>query len=359
MSNMSGQHEAKHSNIRVSTNEESFDRARAGAYVAAGRRSCCAGDAAARRKAQDNGHAGKRGNVRTQGNAHSDFKRTGTESVKARPAGAACGNVRPVGAARASSRTGGLSAKRKVALVLSALVVCVCLGAVGVILWGYNQGSQAYDSLAKTALPAESAMEETPLSTRIDWDALLAVNPETIAWVYVPGTSINYPIVQTSDNQKYIKTDFQGETNWAVSYGAIFLDTNCEANLTSQNSFFYGHNMNNGAMFAPLASFADNATFNDHRVVYLFTPTCNYKLQSFALLHVAASSTLVQLVTGSAVHQRAYVQTQIDQSVVTPEEGFPDAGLIDRTYAFATCDNLPSNGRYVLFCRAEEMLSLS
>lgn len=241
-----------------------------------------------------------------------------------------------------------------VGIAVAAVLFCVCLVVVGSILWGYFQGNRNYDSLAKEALPAGAVMEETPLDTEIDWEALLAVNPETIAWVYVPGTDINYPIVQTSDNEKYIKTDFQGETNWAVSYGAIFLDANCNANMTSQNSFFYGHNMNNGAMFAPLASFAEADTFNAHRTVYLFTPERNYKLQSFALLHVAASDGIVQPETGSVVHQRAYVQTQMDRSVVVPEEGFPDAGSVGHTFAFATCDNLPSNGRYVLFCRAVE-----
>lgn len=234
-------------------------------------------------------------------------------------------------------------------LVFFTTVLCVCLIAIGVIMWGYFQGSRMYsDIAAKTTL---STSDEDILSTEIDWDALLAINPETIAWVYVPGTDINYPVVQTTNNEKYLKTDFQGEVNWVVSFGAIFLDYQCESDFSNQNNFMYGHNMNDGSMFAVLATFADNQVFNEHRDVYVFTPLRNYKLESFALLHVDANDTLVQPTTGSDARQRAYVQTQLDRSIVTPSEGFPDAGSVDRTFVLVTCDNLPTDGRYALYCR--------
>ncbi len=104
-------------------------------------------------------------------------------------------------------------------------------------------------------------------------------------------------------------------------------------------------------MFAILAQFADNEVFNEHRTVYLFTPECNYQLESFALLHVPATDPLVEPVTGSSDEQQAYVQKQIDRSEVQPSGGFPDAASIDHTYVFVTCDNLASDGRYALYCR--------
>ena len=237
--------------------------------------------------------------------------------------------------------------------LLPFFIVCFCVSliAIGVILWGYFQGNRMYNDIASQATPTLNAAEDSLLDTQIDWEALYAINPETIAWVYVPGTEINYPIVQTSNNSKYLKTDFQGETNWVVSYGAIFLDSNCQADLSDQNSFFYGHNMNNGAMFAVLAQFADSDVFNEHRTVYLFTPEANYRLESFALLHVPANDALVEPVTGDSAAQQAYVQKQIDRSEVQPSGGFPDAASIDHTYVFVTCDNLPSDGRYALYCR--------
>ena len=237
--------------------------------------------------------------------------------------------------------------------VFTAIFV-VCLIVLIVIFVGYWQGSKSYDDVTQQAFSGASIQEATPLDTVIDWDALRETNPDTIAWIYIPGTDINYPIVQTTNNEKYLKTDFQGETNWVVSYGALFLDYHCSSDFSNQNNFVYGHNMNNGSMFAQIANLANNDTFNETRTVYLFTPTCNYKLESFALLHVDANDTLVQPSTGTSEQQSEYVQDKIDRSEVTPSEGFPEASSVERTFAFVTCDNLPTNGRYVLYCQAVE-----
>lgn len=48
----------------------------------------------------------------------------------------------------------------------------------------------------------------------VDWDALLAINPDTVGWVYVPGTNINYPIVHTDNDETYLTRDFNGEQSW-------------------------------------------------------------------------------------------------------------------------------------------------
>ena len=57
----------------------------------------------------------------------------------------------------------------------------------------------------------------------VDWDALLAINPDTVGWVYVPGTNINYPIVHTDNDETYLTRDFNGEQSWGATYGCIFL----------------------------------------------------------------------------------------------------------------------------------------
>ncbi len=267
--------------------------------------------------------------------------------------------VLPVTVSRAAAGSGVLSPreqrhpKRTVwrwvfRISLAVLVVSlVLLGVIGVSYW---QGANKYEGVAKEALPVQDTALVSPLETVVDWESLWAVNPETIAWVYIPGTEVNYPIVHTSDNDKYIKTDFQGETNWVVSYGAIFLDYACEADLSCQNNFFFGHNMNNGAMFNALASFGSNEVFNKHRAVYLYTPQGNYELRSFAFLHVAADDGLVQPQTGDAADQSAYVQQQMDRSVAIPEGSLPSASEISKTFVFITCDNLASDGRYALYC---------
>ena len=57
----------------------------------------------------------------------------------------------------------------------------------------------------------------------VDWDALRAVNPDIVAWVYVPDSPINYPVVQGDDNEEYLhKAFWWGLRGWLASAGTIF-----------------------------------------------------------------------------------------------------------------------------------------
>ena len=310
------------------------------------------GRAASRRAANNSAYAAhSRGTGGAPYASRAPRQATGAPAGAAAPTGAAAPEAVPAAGASPTTKKRSLSS---ILLPVFTAIFVVCLIVLMVIFVGYWQGSKSYDDVTQQAFSGASIQEATPLDTVIDWDALRETNPDTIAWIYIPGTDINYPIVQTTNNEKYLKTDFQGETNWVVSYGALFLDYHCLADFSNQNNFVYGHNMNNGSMFAQITNLANNDTFNETRTVYLFTPTCNYKLESFALLHVDANDTLVQPTTGTSEQQSEYVQDKIDRSEVTPSEGFPEASSVERTFAFVTCDNLPTNGRYVLYCQAVE-----
>lgn len=233
---------------------------------------------------------------------------------------------------------------------ISALVFACCLVALAFIGFNYWQGQNKYEGVSRDYFPAQDLSMHSLDEIHLNWESLRAINPETVAWIYIPGTVVNYPIVHTTDNNKYIKTDYQGETNRAVSYGAIFLHCECEADMSCQNNFFFGHNMNNGAMFNFLTTLDDDKVFNENRTVYLFTPQGNYRLTTFALLHVGAYDDLVQPNVGTAAEETAYLQEQMNRSVVTPSGSLPPVSSIDKTFVFVTCDNLPSDGRYALYC---------
>ena len=71
----------------------------------------------------------------------------------------------------------------------------------------------------------------------IDFDALAQTNPEIVGWIYVPGTNINYPVVQTNNNSKYLNTLFDGTAN---ASGAIFLDSDDTApGMVDQQTTIY------------------------------------------------------------------------------------------------------------------------
>ena len=96
---------------------------------------------------------------------------------------------------------------------------------------------------------------------------LLSINPDCFGWLSIAGTNINYPVMHTPDNpQKYINKNFYGEYSQS---GVPFLDSRCTED--SSNLIVYGHNMNNGTMFAELCNYTDYAYFTHHPTVVLET----------------------------------------------------------------------------------------
>ncbi len=231
-----------------------------------------------------------------------------------------------------------------------ALVVLVAsLVALGAIAFSYWQGQHVYDEVAEQGFTAPEDIEGTSLADLVvDWDALRAVNPDTVGWIYIPGSEVNYPIVHTTDNEYYLTHDFQGTEGWLAKHGAIFLAAENKGDFTDPNNLVYGHNMRDGSMFATITGMTDQARFDELRTVYVLTPQGNYKLQTFSLVHCAADDPLAQMTFASEDERVSYVQDKIDRSVVGVS-GIPAAADMEKTFAFSTCDSLPTDGRYVLF----------
>lgn len=262
--------------------------------------------------------------------------------------------VRPDGGKGGKGGKGKRGPWRVVFWVALAVFV-VSLGALGALMFSYWQGQNAYDKIAEQAFEPPDDIEAVTLADlQVDWDALRAVNPDVIGWIYIPGTIVNYPIVQTDNDERYLTYDFNGQQGWGATFGTIFLQAVNRANFADDNNVIYGHNLNNGSMFACIADFADAEQFNAHRTVYLLTPQGNYKLRTFSLVHCPANDPLAQVYFVDDAEQTAYVQDKIDRSVVASDEKLPAAADITQTFALVTCDNLPSDGRYVLFGYVEE-----
>ncbi len=236
-----------------------------------------------------------------------------------------------------------------------ALVVLICsLVALGVIAYSYFQGQAKYGNIASESGFKPDEVAEKPLDDiHVDWDALLAANPDTVGWIYVPGTVINYPVVRGTDNDYYLVHDFDGDQGWLANYGAIFMDYRNNPDMTDQQYFIYGHHMNDGSMFADLAGLADQARFDECRAVYFLTPRGNLKCKTYALLHASADDAIVQPTFATKEDMAAYVQDKIDRSAVSAS-GIPGASEIRTSIALATCDGLAEDGRYILYAYVED-----
>lgn len=255
------------------------------------------------------------------------------------------------GKGRGGARKGG---PWRIVFWVALVVFAVALVALGAIGYSYWQGQNAYDSVAEEVFAAPEDLEGTALADlTVDWDRLLAINPDTVGWVYIPGTAVNYPIVHTTDDEKYLTTDFNGQQAWGATYGSIFLSAANAADFSDANNIVYGHHLNNGSMFAAIADFENADQFNAHRTAYILTPQGNFKLRSLSLVHVAADDPLAQTAFATEGELASYIQDKVDRSVVAVSDA-PAAADIAHLFVFATCDNLPSDGRFVLFSYLEE-----
>lgn len=102
----------------------------------------------------------------------------------------------------------------------------------------------------------------------IDFTALRAINEDIVAWITVPGTAIDYPIVfAAKGDERYLNHDIKGNES---KYGAIFMDGYNRADFSDPVTVVYGHNMKDGSMFATLHSFENGAFFDQNRTIRLY-----------------------------------------------------------------------------------------
>lgn len=226
---------------------------------------------------------------------------------------------------------------------------CACpvsLGVLGVIGYGYWHGTKVYDDISATS---GLAKEETALADMtVNWDALREQNEDIVGWVYMPGTSIDYPIVQGENDEEYLQKDFTGSTSGLVHKGTIFLSADNAGDFSDSNSFIYGHNMNDETMFAHILAMTDQTTFDAARTFYILTPTQNYRCRTYALDVVKNTETnILQPNFADEAAMRSYMTARINDSAV----GAPtdvDLASVTKLFTLITCGDDYANTRAVL-----------
>lgn len=157
----------------------------------------------------------------------------------------------------------------------------------------------------------------------VDFDALKAINPECVAWLYVEGAQINYPVVQGEDNEFYLHNTFEKQKN---SAGCVFMDWEVDEELTSWNTFIYGHNMKNGTMFGHLKNYINNSSVYDKDpYIYVFRPEGIYRYEIFSY-YLDPTDSEMYYTCDNFREYRAYLRNATAKSVrectakATPEE---------------------------------------
>lgn len=172
---------------------------------------------------------------------------------------------------------------------------------------------------------------ETKKSFEVDWNALQEVNSEIVAWIYIPGTEISYPVVQGVNNAFYLDHDF--EKNYLYS-GAIFMDAYADSSFNDKNTVIYGHNVLYGGMFSELEKYKEAAFFSEHPYIYILTPDLNYRCEIVAMYSAIDTSYSYQTVFNSETEYLDYLAF-IQSSSLHPSEF--TVGVEDKLITLSTC----------------------
>ena len=175
---------------------------------------------------------------------------------------------------------------------------------------------------------------------QIDWEAL---PHEIIAWVEVPGTAIDEPIVQADPEHpdRYLYADVFGEGG----YGTPYID--CDCSLGGPLTVVYGHHMDDGSVFADFASFSDRDYAMGHREVIVYMREGDRKVELDAVA--------VDIVNGNRETLRTAFDDQDEFEAYAHEAiGGSDLVLcmpveIRHLYAFSTCSYQTGNSRTVVY----------
>lgn len=168
---------------------------------------------------------------------------------------------------------------------------------------------------------------------QIDWDSLPA---EVVAWVEVPGTSIDEPIAQAMPDvpNAYLYRDVFGQG----AYGTPYID--CECTIDSRFVMVYGHHMSDGTAFAEFADFIDEGFAREHSRIIV------YKRSGDTLeLMVCA----VDIVNASRERLLIDQEEGLEEIIGTPDLQLADTSDASQLFAFTTCSYQTRNSRTVVY----------
>lgn len=189
-----------------------------------------------------------------------------------------------------------------------------------------------------------------------EYQGLVEANPDTVGWLAISDTEINYPVVQRGNNEYYLTHSFYGEED---SNGALFVDYRSDIVNQHTNTIIYGHNMRSGMMFGGLKNYLDKTFYENHKTITFNTI---YEHRTYEVIAVGLSEVEYQdentyryynfVQAGNKAEWQAFIDHVNSLSVYD----FDTASLkeTDKFLTLSTCNDYTEDGRlFVLAKRVE------
>ena len=182
-----------------------------------------------------------------------------------------------------------------------------------------------------------------------EYQPIFEMNNDLVGWIKVEGTKIDYPVVQSSMDNKnyYIDHTFEGEKK---DRGAIYVRESCDVFKPSDNVTMYGHHMKNMTMFAGIDYYKKQSFWEEHQYFTFDTLYEHHTYQVMAIFKTSANPG-----QGFSYHQfeNAASKLEFDEFVDTIKSlAMYDTGVTaeygDKLVCLSTCEYTLDNGRLVL-----------
>lgn len=172
------------------------------------------------------------------------------------------------------------SRKIWIGILIAIAVICTCV-VIG-YYWKEHQNKEVYTEMQEEVVKKEPAEEpkKEEFEIPIDFEALQQINPDIYAWIQIDGTNIQYPIVQSPDDDSYyLMRTVERQDGYP---GSIYTERCNQKDFSDFNTLIYGHDMADGSMFQNLHNYSDAAYMKEHPYVVIYTPTQKLTYQIFA-----------------------------------------------------------------------------
>lgn len=267
--------------------------------------------------------------------------------------------------------------RQKELIIATILIIVAVIFVVGAIKYGYDvlhekyiykESQEEIDELkVMLDISAGEEPEEEHIYTTLNingkysnilkkYRKIYEKNNDFIGWISIPGTSLDYPVVQTKDNEYYLKHDFNKDES---EIGIPFLDMRNDIEGYQDNFIIYGHNLNNGNMFGCLKNYLDKSYYEKHPIIQFDTlyQTAKYRIVYVALSEVPDKNNdkafrYFNFINTETEQEFNYAMDEIEKLECYPIKRKLEWG--DRFITLSTCNNFVENGRLFVVAKKIE-----
>ena len=254
--------------------------------------------------------------------------------------------------------------QRRRTVAICSLVAVICLGYVIFYYYLYERNSNEYEHLASLKTEENVTVnnevhinytkeeEKKELVVLEKYKKLFSQNKSLIGWIKIDDTNIDYPVMQTVNNEYYLDHNYNQQYD---KNGSIFLDKDCDITNPGTNMIIYGHHMKSGKMFGNLKLYSNKDYYEKHRMIQFDTI---YEEGRYEVMYVFRSRIYNENEIVFKYYQFFDVATpeEFDSNMAEMEKiALYDTGVTakygDKLITLSTCDNSEQDGRFVVVAK--------